>query len=150
MSENINPKELPHELLMRKYSLTMDMLGTHAKQLKKDLDRTLHLVINKSKNGVVRLTPTTREKIEAYDRYICEGIFEYLDEKDVISEQQADNLEQQMDNKRDDVVEKMENMNEASTQRTTNSTSENPNQESSEEDKEEGGDIKVGSFWDWS
>ena len=60
--------------------------------------------------------------------------FEYLDEKDVISEQQADNLEQQMDNKRDDVVEKMENMNEASTQRTTNSTSENPNQESSEED----------------
>jgi hypothetical protein len=149
MSENLNPKELPHELLMRKYSLSMSSLSKHTQQLKKDLDRTLHLVINKSKNGVVNLTPNTQSKIEAYDRYICDGIFEFLDDQEVITEQQGDTLEKQMDEKRDDVVEKMEKINEEQSTQPTQ-PQEKQDQKPNDDNKSEGGDVKVGSFWDWS
>ena len=147
MSENLNPKELPHELLMRKYSLKMSSLSQHTQKLKKDLDRTLHLVINKSKNGVVNLTPNTQNKIEAYDRYICDGIFEYLDEEEVITEEQGDTLGKQMDEKRDDVVEKMEKISEEQPQSTQ--PQENQEQKPNDDDKGSDDDIKVGSFWDW-
>ena len=70
MSEELNPKQLPHEMLMTRYGLSMEQMGKHTKQLKTDLDRTLRLVLNKAKNGAVKLTPATQSKIETYDRYI--------------------------------------------------------------------------------
>ncbi len=146
---SLNPKELPHELLMRKYSISMSSLSKHTQQLKKDLDRTLHLVINKSKNGVVNLTPNTQSKIEAYDRYICDGIFEFLDDQEVITEQQGDNLEKQMDEQRDNVKEKMEKISEEQSTQSTQPQA-NQEQEPNDDKKSEGGDVKVGSFWDWS
>ena len=156
MSEELNPRELPHELLLRKYGISIGHLNNNAQQLKKDLDRTLQLVLNKAKNGAVKLTPATQSKIETYDRYICDGVFEYLETKDSVSEQEVEQVEEQMDSKREDVVEKMEGIHEeaietenkqetASESETTSETqTETPTQ------KEESS-TKVGlGFWDWS
>ena len=100
MTENIEPRELPHQLLMRRYSIGVNDLKPHARQLKKDLDKTLQLVINKSKGGAIRLTPATQSKIEAYDRYICDGVFEILEIKESAEE------------KREELVEQMEELHE--------------------------------------
>ena len=40
MSE-LNPRELPHEFLLRKYGLSINQLSNHTKQLKTDLDKTI-------------------------------------------------------------------------------------------------------------
>ena len=107
MSE-LNPRELPHEFLLRKYGLSINQLSNHTKQLKTDLDKTLRLILSKSTNGNISITATTQSKIETYDRYICDGIFEFLENNEVITQSQSDSEESQMDSKRDSVVDKME------------------------------------------
>ena len=112
MTENIEPRELPHQLLMRRYSIGVNDLKPHARQLKKDLDKTLQLVINKSKGGAIRLTPATQSKIEAYDRYICDGVFEILEDKEVISENLFEEIKESAEEKREELVEQMEELHE--------------------------------------
>ena len=112
MTENIEPRELPHQLLMRRYSIGVNDLKPHARQLKKDLDKTLQLVINKSKGGAIRLTPATQSKIEAYDRYICDGVFEILEDKEVISENLVEEIKESAEEKREELVEQMEELHE--------------------------------------
>ena len=46
-------RELPHELLLRKYGLKVSQLSTHTQQLKRDLDKTITFIVNKSKNGTI-------------------------------------------------------------------------------------------------
>jgi len=154
MSEDLNPRELPHELLMRRYNLSIEQLGSHTKQLKTDLDRTLRLVLNKSKDGLVKLTPATQSKIETYDRYICDGIFEYLEDNEEISSEKADVLEKQAEVKREEVKEQMEEMHEGAVENKTESkqeTSETPTPtptSSKEKADEDDGKVRIG-FWDW-
>ena len=148
MSENLNPRHLPHQLLMSKYSLSISELSKHTQQLKKDLDRTLHLVLNKAKDGVVKLTPATQSKIETYDRYICDGIFEHLEDTEVISDAQADTLEKQADAKREDVKDTMKDM--GNNPPPTPTPTPSPSEPSNDDSKQGGGNVKVGSFWDWN
>ena len=82
MSDNLNIKELPHQFLLRKYSLNKEVLSKDAKQLLTELDRTIRLVASKSKDGNVKLTPATQQKISTYDRFICDQVFEYLEEQE--------------------------------------------------------------------
>lgn len=103
------------------------------------------MVLNKAKGGVVKLTPATQSKIETYDRYICDGIFEHLEDTEVISDAQADTLEKQADAKREDVKDTMKDMGNNPTP-TSNPTPTTPSNDS----KESGGNVKVGSFWDWN
>ena len=110
MSENLNLKELPHQFLLRKYSVNPEVLSTDGKQMIKDLEKTIRLVASKSKDGNVNLTPATQQKISTYDRFICDSVFEYLDDQDKITEAQADKVEEQMDDKREVVEEKMEDI----------------------------------------
>lgn len=173
MSDKLNPKELPHEFLLNKYKLSIDKLSKHTQQLKKDLDKTLHLVINRSKDGKVNLTPQTQQKISTYDRYICDGIFEYLEEEEKISETQSEKVEEKMDEKREEVEEKMEDIaeeekeeiiaeKEEQAQEETPETPEEPEEvkeeeepepepnsadgEEKQEKKDDG--VRIG-FWDW-
>lgn len=156
MSEELNPKQLPHEMLMSRYGLSMEQMGKHTKQLKTDLDRTLRLVLNKAKNGAVNLTPATQSKIETYDRYICDGIFEYLEAQETISSDKADTLEKQADDKREEVKDKMEEMHEEAKEDANeptpseSKTDETPTDEPTAKPKEDGADkVKIG-FWDWN
>ena len=156
MSEELNPRELPHQLLLRRYGISIGQLNSNAQQLKKDLDRTLQLVLNKAKNGAVKLTPATQSKIETYDRYICDGIFEYLENQDSVSEQEVEQVEEQMDSKRDDVVEKMEEIHEEAIETENKQETASESETTSETQTEtptpkEESSTKVGlGFWDWS
>lgn len=122
-------RELPHELLLRKYGLNISQLSAHTQQLKKDLDKTITFIVNKSRNGQVNLTPAVESKIETYDRYICDGIFEFLENKDVITEAQAGQMKNQAKDIREDVIDDLKDDDD-----DTN------NSQSSE--------AKIG-FWDW-
>ena len=128
-------RELPHELLLRKYGLNVSELSKHTQQLKKDLDKTITFIVNKSKNGTINLTPAVESKIETYDRYICDGIFEYLENKDVITEAQADALKDKADDIREDVIDDLKDDNDDTS-----------NSQSSQADSSS--EAKIG-FWDW-
>jgi len=130
MSEQINVKEFPHTYLMKKYSLTKDNLSSHTKQLLTDFNRVIRLVASKSKDGNVNLTPATQNKLETYDRYICEGVFEYLEDAEKLSDAQSTQEEAQMEEKREEVVEKMEELHE---QAITENEQTNTNNTASEE-----------------
>ena len=146
MSEAINPKELPHEFLLRRHNLSIEELSANTKQLKKDLDKTLHLIVNRSKDGNVNLTPQTQQKITTYDRYICDGIFEYLEEQEQLTEAQVEKEEEKMEEKREEVETKMEEAHEEALEEkaeaeTKAETEEQvaSNQETQEQPKEESG-----------
>ena len=140
-------RELPHELLLRKYGLKVSQLSTHTQQLKRDLDKTITFLINKSKNGSVNITPSVQSKIETYDRYICDGIFEFLENQDVINQDQANQLKSGADKVRadkvDDLVDDLEDDDDSNDNNQNNSQSQS---NSSEGSNAEGARI---GFWDW-
>ena len=170
MSENIEPRELPHQLLMRRYDIKVNDLNPHARQLKKDLDKTLQLVINKSKGGAIKLTPLTQQKIEAYDRYICDGVFEILEDEDNIDNKLVEEIKESAEDKREEIVEKMEEMHEQAKEEVIEektgiekelekkSNENNPvemqkettenSEEKPVEPQEEKSSVKIG-FWNW-
>jgi hypothetical protein len=137
-------RELPHEVLLRRYGLNVSQLSNHTQQLKKDLDKTITFLVNKSKNGKINLTPAVESKIETYDRYICDGIFEFLENKDVITEAQAEQLKDKADDAREDAIDDLkddDNSNNADDSSKGNTNNNNPSPAPSE--------AKIG-FWDWN
>ena len=137
-------RELPHEVLLRRYGLNVSQLSNHTQQLKKDLDKTITFLVNKSKNGKINLTPAVESKIETYDRYICDGIFEFLENKDVITEAQAEQLKDKADDAREDAIDDLkddDNSNNADDSSKANTNNNNPSPAPSE--------AKIG-FWDWN
>lgn len=149
-------RELPHEVLLRRYGLNISQLSNHTQQLKKDLDKTITFLVNKSKNGKINLTPAVESKIETYDRYICDGIFEFLEDKEVITEAQAEHLKDKADDAREDVIEDLkeddideseqeddsDDSNDADKSAQKDSNVDNQSTSSSEDS------AKIG-FWDW-
>ena len=141
MSDSV--RELPHEVLLRKYNLQVSELSNHTQQMKKDLDKTITFLINKSKNGSVNITPTTQSKIETYDRYICDGIFEFLENQERISGQESTQLKSGANKIREDRVDDLVDDIEDSDDNQNNSQSQAGSSNSS---NTEG--AKIG-FWDW-
>ena len=131
--------ELPHESLMRRYNLSIEDLPAKPRQLKTDLDRTIQMVVNKSRNGQIQMTANTQSKIETYDRYICDGIFEYLEDEEVITESQSDSMESQMDSKRSHTINSFDTKSNNNTSTKTSSTTTTPASNN---------DAKIG-FWSW-
>ena len=138
-------RELPHEVLLRRYGLNVSQLSNHTQQLKKDLDKTITFIVNKSKNGKINLTPAVESKIETYDRYICDGIFEFLESKEIITEEQADDLKDKADDAREDVIDDLkeddDNQTDPKPVSKNNDNSNDPSPASTE--------AKIG-FWDWN
>jgi len=158
MSDSV--RELPHEVLLRKYNLQVSELSNHTQQMKKDLDKTITFLINKSKNGSVNITPTTQSKIETYDRFICDGIFEYLENEEVISDQQSTQLKSGADKVRtdkvDDLVDDLEDSEDDSNKDTNPDSNNNQNnsqsQSNSNDNSSESSNTEEGArigFWDW-
>jgi len=131
--------ELPHESLMRRYNLSIEDLPAKPRKLKTDLDRTIQMVVNKSRNGQIQMTANTQSKIETYDRYICDGIFEYLEDEEVITESQSDSMESQMDSKRSQTINNFGSTSNTNTSTKTNNTTTTPVSNN---------DAKIG-FWTW-
>ena len=131
--------ELPHESLMRRYNLSIEDLPSKPRQLKTDLDRTIQMVVNKSRNGQIQMTANTQSKIETYDRYICDGIFEYLEDEEVITESQSDSMESQMDSKRSQTINSFDTTSNSTSTKTSTTTTTTPASNN---------DAKIG-FWSW-
>ena len=91
-------------------------------------------------NGNVNLTPATQQKISTYDRYICDGIFEHLEQQDKISEEQVDAEEVKLEEKREVVETKMEEAHEEALEETKET--EEPAEPNTEKAK------KSDSMWD--
>lgn len=108
MSEIVNPKEMPHELLLRRNNVSISDLPSDAQQSKKDFDRTLRAVLSKSNNGEVKITSATKSKIDAYDRYICDGIFELLEQQEINSKAETDIEKIKMNAEREEQMEKLQ------------------------------------------
>jgi hypothetical protein len=144
MSDSV--RELPHEVLLRKYNLQVSELSNHTQQMKRDLDKTITFLINKSKNGSVNITPTTQSKIETYDRYICDGIFEYLENEEVINDQQSTQLKSGADKIRTDKVDDLVDDIEDGDGDSNDDSNNNQNNSQSQDDSSES--AKIG-FWDW-
>jgi hypothetical protein len=138
-------RELPHEVLLRRYGLNVSQLSNHTQQLKKDLDKTITFIVNKSKNGNINLTPAVESKIETYDRYICDGIFEYLESKDVITEEQAEQLKDKADDAREEVIDDLKDDDQQANNAQNIQSTNNSNSTSSSSNEES---VKIG-FWDW-
>ena len=134
--------ELPHESLMRRYNLSIEDLPSKPRQLKTDLDRTIQMVVNKSRNGQIQMTANTQSKIETYDRYICDGIFEYLEDEEVITESQSDSIESQMDSKRSQTINSFD------TKSNNNTTTKTSNTTTTTTTPVSNNDAKIG-FWSW-
>lgn len=134
--------ELPHESLMRRYNLSIEDLPNKPRQLKTDLDRTIQMVVNKSRNGQIQMTANTQSKIETYDRYICDGIFEYLEDEEVITESQSDSIESQMDSKRSQTINSFD------TKSNNNTTTKTSNTTTTTTTPVSNNDAKIG-FWSW-
>jgi hypothetical protein len=132
--------KLPHESLMRRYNLSIEDLPAKPRQLKTDLDRTIQMVVNKSRNGQIQMTANTQSKIETYDRYICDGIFEYLEDEEVITESQSDSIESQMDSKRSQTINSFDTKSNNNTSTKTSSTTTTTPASNN--------DAKIG-FWSW-
>lgn len=141
-------RELPHEVLLRRYGLNISQLSNHTQQLKKDLDKTITFLVNKSKNGKINLTPAVESKIETYDRYICDGIFEFLENKDVITEAQADALKDKADDAREKVIDELGD-DDDSNDDSNNDKPANENTDSNDSSSQSNSTAKIG-FWDWN
>ena len=111
-------------------------------KLKKDLDKTITFLVNKSKNGKINLTPAVESKIETYDRYICDGIFEFLENKDVITEAQADALKDKADDAREKVIDDLGDDD-------NDNNPANKNTDSNDSSSQSNSTAKIG-FWDWN
>ena len=156
MTDKIQAKDLPHQFLMRKYGISDSQLPPHSLQLKKDLDKTIQLLINRSRGGEIKITPATQSKIESYDRYICDGVFEILENSG--QEEKIQKEEKIVEEKREDLSEKIEEINEKAEEieaenkepKAEAPKAEAPNAEepTAEEPKKESDSINVG-FWKW-
>ena len=126
--EEQTEKLLPYELLLRKNNLQLTDLQNGTQQMIADIKKTLNMLFAKSSqtNGNVVMSENTKNKIDTYDRHICNDILEYLDE----------------------LEEKQEEQNTSSqshSQITNNQTTTHTNSETKDSNENSG---KIG-FWNW-
>ena len=126
--EEQTEKLLPYELLLRKNNLQLTDLPNGTQQMIADIKKTLNMLFAKSSqtNGNVVISENTKNKIDTYDRHICNDILEYLDE----------------------LEEKQEEQNTSSqshSQITNNQTTTHTNSERKDSNENSG---KIG-FWNW-
>jgi len=87
---DLDIRTLPHQHLLNKYDLDKSELDGDTKQLLTELNRVVNLCVTASRGGDPNVTDKTLNKIKAYDKSICNGIFEYLalkEEKDKSEEE---------------------------------------------------------------
>ena len=74
--EEQTEKLLPYELLLRKNNLQLTDLPNGTQQMIADIKKTLNMLFAKSSqtNGNVVISENTKNKIDTYDRHICNVI----------------------------------------------------------------------------
>ncbi len=68
--------------LLKKEGVSVSDLDSETQSYIKDLKQTTQVLINRAKGGEINVSPQTERKIKNYDRAICEGIYDYIDNKE--------------------------------------------------------------------
>ena len=133
--EEQTKKIYPHERLLRENNIEVSDLDRGTQQMISDLKKTLNMLYAQSqrKGVTTEVSANTQNKIETYDRHICNDILDYLDELEEKQEEQKE--------------EKQVVSSSQSHSQTTNSqTTKQVTNESESNDSEKSGSV---GFWNW-
>lgn len=129
--EQQTEKLYPHQRLLRENNIEISDLDKGTQQMISDLKKTLNMLYAQSqrKGITTEVSANTQNKIETYDRHICNDILDYLDE-----------LEEKQEEKQ--VVSSSQ----SHSQTTNSQTTKQVTNESESNDSEKSGSV---GFWNW-
>jgi len=137
--EEQTKKIYPHERLLRENNIEISDLDRGTQQMISDLKKTLNMLYAQSqrKGVTTEVSANTQNKIETYDRHICNDILDYLDE---LEEKQEEQKEEKQEKKQ--VVSSSQ----SHSQTTNSQTTKQVTNESESNDSEKSGSV---GFWNW-
>lgn len=154
--EQQTEKLLPYQKLLRENNIQESDLDRGTQQMISDLKKTLNMLYAQSqRKGInIQVSENTQNKINTYDRHICNDILDYLDELEEQKEAQkeeaqkeAEKQEAQKEQVLKEEVQKEENSSSESHSQTTNSqTTKQVTNEPESNDSENSGRV---GFWNW-
>ena len=159
--EEQTKKIYPHERLLRENNIEISDLDKGTQQMISDLKKTLNMLYAQSqRKGInIQVSENTQNKIDTYDRHICNDILDYLDEleeqkeaqkeaeKQEAQKQEVQKEEVQKEEVQKEEVQKQENSSSESHSQTTNSqTTKQVTNEPESNDSEKSGRV---GFWNW-
>ena len=155
--ENQTKKLYPHERLLRENNLQVTDLDRGTQQMISDLKKTLNMLYAQSqRKGInIQVSENTQNKINTYDRHICNDILDYLDEleeqKEAQKEQeQKEEIKEEIKEElKEEVKEEAKEVNSSSennSQTTNSQTTKQVINESESNDSEKSGRV---GFWNW-
>ena len=159
--EQQTEKLYPHQRLLRENNIEISDLDRGTQQMISDLNKTLNMLYAQSqrKGVTTEVSANTQNKIDTYDRHICNDILDYLDEleeqkeaqkeaeKQEAQKQEVQKEEVQKEEVQKEEVQKQENSSSESHSQTTNSqTTKQVTNEPESNDSEKSGRV---GFWNW-
>jgi chromosome segregation ATPase len=147
--ENQTKKLYPHERLLRENNLQVTDLDRGTQQMISDLKKTLNMLYAQSQRKGVKteVSENTQNKINTYDRHICNDILDYLDELE--EQKEAQKEQEQKEEVKEEVKEEPKEVNSSSennSQTTNSQTTKQVINESESNDSEKSGRV---GFWNW-
>jgi len=147
--ENQTKKLYPHERLLRENNLQVTDLDRGTQQMISDLKKTLNMLYAQSQRKGVKteVSENTQNKINTYDRHICNDILDYLDELE--EQKEAQKEQEQKEELKEEVKEEAKEVNSSSennSQTTNSQTTKQVINESESNDSEKSGRV---GFWNW-
>lgn len=133
--ENQTEKTYPHQKLLRENNIQESDLDRGTQQMISDLKKTLNMLYAQSqrKGVTTEVSANTQNKIETYDRHICNDILDYLDE-----------LEEQKEEQKEE--KQVVSSSQSHSQTTNSQTTKQVTNESESNDSEKSGSV---GFWNW-
>jgi septal ring factor EnvC (AmiA/AmiB activator) len=133
--ENQTEKIYPHQKLLRENNIEVSDLDRGTQQMISDLKKTLNMLYAQSqrKGVTTEVSANTQNKIETYDRHICNDILDYLDELEEKQEEQKE-------------VKQVVSSSQSHSQTTNSQTTKQVTNESESNDSEKSGSV---GFWNW-
>tara|TARA_R110000868_G_scaffold244585_2_gene500922 strand:+ start:805 stop:1251 length:447 start_codon:yes stop_codon:yes gene_type:complete len=137
--EEQTKKIYPHERLLRENNIEISDLDRGTQQMISDLKKTLNMLYAQSqrKGVTTEVSANTQNKIETYDRHICNDILDYLDELEEKQEEQKEEKQQE---------KQVVSSSQSHSQTTNSQTTKQVTNESESNDSEKSGSV---GFWNW-
>jgi thiamine pyrophosphate-dependent acetolactate synthase large subunit-like protein len=151
--EQQTEKLLPYQKLLRENNLQESDLDRGTQQMISDLKKTLNMLYAQSqRKGInIQVSENTQNKINTYDRHICNDILDYLDEleeqKEAQKEQeQKEEIKEELKEEVKEEAKEVNSSSENNSQTTNSQTTKQVINESESNDSEKSGRV---GFWNW-
>lgn len=150
--EQQTEKLLPYQKLLRENNLQESDLDRGTQQMISDLKKTLNMLYAQSqRKGInIQVSENTQNKINTYDRHICNDILDYLDELEEQKEAQKEEAEKEEAQKeqvlKEEAQKEVNSSSENNSQTTNSQTTKQVINESESNDSEKSGRV---GFWNW-